>query len=433
MIDVRMGGVRVVLIGSGGREHALALGLVADPAVEALVAAPGNPGIGAVASLRPIDAADPAAVAGLAVQTAADLVVIGPEAPLVAGAADAVRAKGIACFGPSAAAARLEGSKAFAKDVMAATGVPTARARVCEDEQSAAAALDDFGVPYVVKNDGLAAGKGVVVTDDRDAALRHARACGRVVIEEYLDGPEVSLLVVTDGQTALPMLPAQDFKRVGDGNTGPNTGGMGAYAPLPWAPPGLTDEVMAAVVHPTLTQMRARGAPFAGVLYVGLALTAGGPRVVEFNARFGDPEAQVVLALLETPLATLLHAAATGTLDRHEPLRWKQGAAVCVVLASAGYPATPRTGDVITGALDEAGRPVAGLLHAGTAVRAADGALLSAGGRVLCGTGMGPDLAAARAEAYRRLGQITLDGAHHRSDIALAAARGEVTVPASVR
>jgi phosphoribosylamine--glycine ligase len=412
----------VLLIGSGGREHALALGLARDPEVETLIAAPGNPGIAALATLRPVAIADPGAVADLAVQTGVDLVVVGPEAPLVAGVADAVRAKGIACFGPSAAAARLEGSKAFAKEVMAAAGVPTARARVCEDGAAAGAALDEFGPPYVVKNDGLAAGKGVVVTDDRAAALAHAEQCGRVVIEEFLDGPEVSLLVVTDGETAMSLLPAQDFKRVGDGDIGPNTGGMGAYAPLPWAPAGLVDEVMAAVVHPTLAQMRRQGTPFSGVLYVGLALTSAGPRVVEFNARFGDPETQVVLALLDTPLAGLLHAAATGALHRHEPLRWQERAAVCVVLASAGYPAAPRTGDVITGALDRDGRPVEGVLHAGTALRASDGALLSAGGRVLCCTGTGPDLTAARERAYSIIGTIALDGAHHRSDIALAAA-----------
>jgi len=414
----------VLLIGSGGREHALALGLARDPAVESLIVAPGNPGIAAVATLRPVTATDPGAVADLAVQTGVDLVVIGPEAPLVAGVADAVRAKGIACFGPSAQAARLEGSKAFAKEVMAAAGVPTARARVCENEPSAEAALDEFGPPFVVKNDGLAAGKGVVVTDDRAAALDHAKHCGRVVIEEYLDGPEVSLLVVTDGETALPLLPAQDFKRVGDGDTGPNTGGMGAYAPLPWAPAGLVDEVMSGVVRPTLAQMRERGMPFAGVLYVGLALTSAGPRVVEFNARFGDPETQVVLALLETPLAGLLYGAGTGALHQHEPLRWRAGAAVCVVLASAGYPVAPRTGDVITGVVDGDGRPVDGVLHAGTALRASDGALLSAGGRVLCCTAAGPDLTVARDRAYSLIDKIALDGAHHRSDIALAAAGG---------
>ncbi|OZV80093.1 phosphoribosylamine--glycine ligase [Micromonospora echinospora] len=414
--------MRVLLVGSGGREHALALGLAADPSVERLIAAPGNPGIAGVAELRQVDTADPAAVAGLAVEEGVDLVVIGPEAPLVAGVADAVRAKGVACFGPSAEAARLEGSKAFAKDVMIAAGVPTARAYTCTDEAGTARALDEFGAPYVVKNDGLAAGKGVVVTDDRAAALAHAAECGRVVVEEYLAGPEVSLFVVTDGEAAVPLLPAQDFKRVGDGDAGPNTGGMGAYAPLPWAPPGLVEQVMREVVHPTLAEMRRRGTPFAGLLYVGLAITAAGPRVIEFNARFGDPETQVVLALLESPLGGLLHAAATGTLAAHPPLHWRDGAAVTVVLAAANYPGTPRTGDVITGAE----RP--GVIHAGTR-RAADGALLSAGGRVLCGTATGPDLAAARDAAYALVAGVELPGSHHRSDIADAAVRGEVRLP----
>ncbi len=376
-----------------------------------------------MAELRDVKPTDPDAVAALAVEAAADLVVIGPEAPLVAGVADAVRAKGIACFGPSAAAARLEGSKAFAKDVMTAAGVPTARAFACADAAGAEAALDAFGPPYVVKNDGLAAGKGVVVTDDRATALRHAADCGRVVVEEYLAGPEVSLFVVTDGDAAVPLLPAQDFKRVGDGDTGPNTGGMGAYAPLPWAPPGLVDDVMASVVHPTLAEMRRRGTPFAGLLYVGLAITADGPKVIEFNARFGDPETQVVLALLETPLGGLLYAAATHTLTQHPPLRWRDGAAVTVVVASHGYPAQPRTGDVVTGA------EAPGVIHAGTARRDGDGALVSAGGRVVCGTATGPDLAAAREAAYAVVAGVQLDGAHHRSDIALAAVEGRIALP----
>ncbi|WJK41545.1 phosphoribosylamine--glycine ligase [Solwaraspora sp. WMMA2056] len=414
--------MRVLLIGSGGREHALAASLAADPAVDQLIAAPGNPGIAAVAELRSVAATDPQAVAALAVEVAADLVVVGPEAPLVAGVADAVRAKGIACFGPSAAAAVLEGSKTFAKDVMAAAGVPTARAATCRTADEVAAALDEFGTPYVVKNDGLAAGKGVVVTDDRAAALAHAAACGQVVVEEYLAGPEVSLFVVTDGTAAVPLLPAQDFKRVGDGDTGPNTGGMGAYAPLPWAPPGLVDQVMAEVVQPTLAEMRRRGTPFAGLLYVGLAVTAAGPRVIEFNARFGDPETQVVLALLESPLAGLLSAAATGTLADHPPLRWRDGAAVTVVLASAGYPASARSGDVLTGAEQP------GVSHAGTA-RTDTGELVSAGGRVLAATATGADLAEARAAAYRLLGGIGLAGGHFRRDIGLAAAEGRITLP----
>ena len=414
--------MRVLLVGGGGREHALALGLAGDPSVQALVAAPGNPGIASLAELRGVAPADPSAVAALAVEVGADLVVIGPEAPLVAGVADAVRAKGIPAFGPSAEAARLEGSKAFAKEIMTAAGVPTARAFTCTDPESAGRALDEFGPPFVVKNDGLAAGKGVVVTDDRQIALEHARECGRVVIEEYLAGPEVSLFVVTDGEAAVPLLPAQDFKRAGDGDSGPNTGGMGAYAPLPWAPPDLIDEVMRDVVHPTLAEMRRRGTPFAGLLYVGLALTVAGPRVIEFNARFGDPETQVVLALLETPLAGLLHAAATGTLAAHPPLRWHDGAAVTVVVAAEGYPASPRTGDVITGA------DRAGIIHAGTA-RRADGTLLSAGGRVVCGTATGPDLAAARDAAYALVRGVELAGSHHRTDIAAAAVDGSITIP----
>jgi phosphoribosylamine--glycine ligase len=421
--------VRLLLLGSGGREHALAVALAADPAVSALVAAPGNPGVaevvlardGSPAMLAPADLSDPDGIAGLAVETAADLVVIGPEAPLVAGAADAVRAKGIACFGPSRAAALIEGSKAFAKEVMAAAGVPTAHAYPCDDPAAVAAALDEFGPPYVVKDDGLAAGKGVVVTGDRSAALRHADSCPRVVVEEYLSGPEVSLFVVTDGVTAVALLPAQDFKRVGDGDTGPNTGGMGAYAPLPWAPPDLVDDVMRRIVRPTLGELAGRGTPFAGLLYVGLALTADGPKVIEFNCRFGDPETQVVLALLDTPLAGLLHAAATGCLAGHPPLSWRAGAAVTVVVAAANYPGTPRRGDVITGA-----DGVPGVLHAGTARRAGDGALLSAGGRVLCCTGTGADLAQARANAYALVDRVRLDGARWRTDIALAAVRGEI-------
>jgi phosphoribosylamine---glycine ligase len=413
--------VRVLLIGSGGREHALATALAADPSVTSLVCAPGNPGMASLARTVPVDVSDVDAIAGLAVETAADLVVIGPEVPLVAGAADAVRAKGIPVFGPSRAAARLEGSKAFAKEVMAAAEVPTARSFACDDPASVERALDEFAPPYVVKDDGLAAGKGVVVTSDRSAALAHGVACERVVIEEYLAGPEASLFVVTDGTTAVPLLPAQDFKRVGDGDTGPNTGGMGAYAPLTWAPPDLVDTVMATVVAPTLAEMRSRGTPFAGVLYVGLALTASGPKVIEFNCRFGDPETQVVLALLETPLAGLLHAAATGGLAAHPPLRWRTGSAVTVVVASAGYPVSTRTGDVISGA------DAPGVIHAGTALR--DGQLVSAGGRVLACTAVGADLAAARSAAYALVDGVHLDGSHHRSDIALAAVRGEVAVP----
>ena len=413
--------MRVLVVGSGAREHALCLALAADPTVTALVCAPGNAGTAAVAEQRGVDPVDPQAVAALAAKVDADLVVIGPEAPLVAGVADAVRAAGIACFGPSREAAQLEGSKAFAKDVMTAAGVPTAAARVCTSVAEVAAALDEFGAPYVVKDDGLAAGKGVVVTEDRDAALAHAAACRRVVVEEFLDGPEVSLFCVTDGTHVVPLVPAQDFKRIGDGDTGPNTGGMGAYAPLPWLPASVVDDIVRTVAQPTVDEMARRGTPFSGLLYVGLAMTSRGPRVVEFNARFGDPETQVVLALLETPLAGLLHAAATGTLASAPDLRWRAGAAVTVVLAAANYPDAPRTGDVITGSEQP------GVIHAGTR-RRADGAIVSAGGRVLSVTACGDSLAEARARAYAILATVDLPGGQYRSDIAERAAAGGIPV-----
>jgi phosphoribosylamine---glycine ligase len=409
--------MRVLLIGTGAREHALARALHRDPQVSELIVAPGNPGMAQVARIAAVDPLDPAAVAELAVTNDVDLVVVGPEAPLVNGAADAVRAKGIACFGPSGAAARLEGSKTFAKDVMRSAGVPTAHAETCTTDEEIDSALDKFTKPYVVKDDGLAAGKGVVVTDDIEQARQHARACGRVVIEEYLDGPEVSLFVVTDGEVGVPLLPAQDFKRIGDRDRGPNTGGMGAYAPLPWADSDLVPQVMRTVVEPTLAEMRRRGTPFAGLLYVGLAITAAGPKVIEFNARFGDPETQAVLALLETPLAGLLNAAATGTLAAHPPLRWSAGSAVTVVIAAAGYPGQARTGDVITGAQAD------GVFHAGTVVR--DEQLVSAGGRVLACTATGATLAEARDNAYALVAGVKMEGAQFRTDIALAASKAE--------
>jgi len=414
--------VKVLVIGGGAREHALCRSLSLDPDVTALHCAPGNAGIGEVAQLHPVDALDGAAVARLATELAAELVVVGPEAPLVAGVADAVRAAGIPCFGPSREAAELEGSKAFAKDVMAAAGVPTARSYVCTTPEEIDEALDAFGAPYVVKDDGLAAGKGVVVTDDLDAAREHALACGRVVIEEFLDGPEVSLFAITDGETVLPLQPAQDFKRALDDDQGPNTGGMGAYSPLPWADPKLVDEVMATVLQPTVDELRRRGTPFSGLLYAGLAITSRGVRVIEFNARFGDPETQVVLARLKTPLAGVLLNAARGTLDVQPPLLWRDDAAVTVVIASHNYPDTPRTGDLIEG-LDEVAAedaPDAYVLHAGTK-RDGD-AVVSAGGRVLSVTATGKDLAQARERAYRAVGRIRLDGSQHRTDIARKAA-----------
>ncbi len=406
----------VLVVGGGGREHALVLALSRDPAVTEVHAAPGNPGMAGAAVLHPVDTVDAAAVAALAQQVGADLVVVGPEAPLVSGVADAVRSVGIPCFGPSAAAARLEGSKAFAKEVMAAAGVPTARARVCTTPEQTAAALDELGAPYVVKDDGLAAGKGVVVTTDRDEALAHAAQCAQVLVEEYLDGPEVSLFAVTDGRTVVPLLPAQDFKRALDGDAGPNTGGMGAYVPLPWAPDGLVPEVTAAVLQPTVDEMSRRGTPFAGLLYAGLALTSRGVRVVEFNARFGDPETQPLLALLESPLAEVLLAAAEGRLHEVAPLRWRAGAAVAVVVAAQGYPGAPRTGDVVHG-LPEASALGVDVIHAGTAP-GADGQVVTSGGRVLAVTAVGADVADARARAYAGVDAIRIDGSQHRTDIA---------------
>ncbi|MHB1008765.1 MAG: phosphoribosylamine--glycine ligase [Propionibacteriaceae bacterium] len=412
----------VLVVGSGGREHALALAIAADPGVAAVHVAPGNPGTWHSWPSHAVDQLDGPAVAALATEIGADLVVIGPEAPLVAGVADSVRAAGIACFGPSAEAAQLEGSKQFAKDVMMAAGVPTAASRFCRTRDEVAKALDEFGPPYVVKQDGLAAGKGVIVTSDRDAALDHAQACGDVVVEEYLDGPEVSLFVITDGAVGLPLQPAQDFKRVGEGDAGPNTGGMGAYTPLPWAPDGLVDAVMERVVAPTLAEMARRGTPFAGLLYVGLALTSRGLRVVEFNARFGDPETQAVLSLLTSPLGQVLYAAATGRLAEVGPLTWRDESAVVVVAAAEGYPAAPRTGGAITGPRLYESDDNVHIVHAGTAL---DGeTLVAAGGRVLGVVATGPTLDEARHDAYAALSQLDFPTGFWRTDIAAKAAAG---------
>ena len=413
--------MKVLVIGSGAREHALAAALLGDTAVRHEVVAPGNAGIATLVDTVPVDVANPQAIADLATTQDADLVVIGPEVPLVAGAADAVRERGIPCFGPSAAAAQLEGSKAFAKKVMAEAEVPTAMALVCAHVDQAVAALDQFGPPYVVKDDGLAAGKGVVVTSDRDAALAHAQSCieagSVVVIEEFLDGPEVSLFAITDGTTVLPLQPAQDFKRLGDGDTGPNTGGMGAYSPLPWVPEHVVEEITVRVLRPMVAAMAKRGTPFAGLLYAGLALTSRGIRVVEFNARFGDPETQVVMANLRSPLGHLLMAAATHTLSAHPPLVWNPGFAVTVVIAAHGYPDSARSGDVIHG-LEHAAE-VAGVdvFHAGTTIRD-DGVVTATGGRVLSITAHGESVAQARERAYAAVDLIQLDGAHYRRDIA---------------
>ncbi len=416
--------MRVLVIGSGAREHALLLALSKDPKVSKLLVAPGNAGTATLAEQHSVDVASGEAVTELARKVEADLVVIGPEVPLVLGVADALREAGIATFGPSAAAARIEGSKAFAKDVMAAAGVRTAHSEIVDSPALLDEALDRFGPNWVVKDDGLAAGKGVVVTIDRLTAREHAAELLEtghpVLLESFLDGPEVSLFCLVDGETVVPLLPAQDHKRVGDGDIGPNTGGMGAYTPLSWLPEQMVQQIVTDVVEPVAAEMVKRGCPFSGLLYAGLAIGAQGPAVVEFNCRFGDPETQAVLALLESPLGEALHATATGTLSSLAPLQWKDGSAVTVVLAAEYYPGRPRTGDEITGADAE------GVLHAGTSIK--DGAVVSAGGRVLSVVGTGADLDAARTDAYSKLESIRLPGSHFRTDIGLAAAEGRISL-----
>jgi phosphoribosylamine--glycine ligase len=422
--------VRVLVIGSGAREHALLLALTRDPQVTGLAIAPGNAGTARLAEQHDVDITSGEDVVALAREVGADLVVIGPEVPLVLGVADVIRAAGIVCFGPGKAAARIEGSKAFAKEVMAAAGVRTAASETVDNPAHLDAALDRFGPPagdpaWVVKDDALAAGKGVVVTPDRDAARAHAagllEAGHPVLLESFLDGPEVSLFCVVDGATVVPLLPAQDFKRVGEGDAGPNTGGMGAYAPLPWLPDDVYRDILTGIVEPVAAEMVRRGSSFSGLLYVGLAITANGPAVVEFNCRFGDPETQAVLALLDSPLGQLLYAAGNGALADFGELNWRDGAAVTVVLAAENYPGRPRTGDVIVGSEAE------GVLHAGTAVRG-DGAIVSAGGRVLSVVGTGADLSAARQHAYDILRSIRLPGSHFRNDIGLLAQEGKIHV-----
>ena len=422
--------VHVLVIGSGAREHALLLALRRDPEVEGLAVAPGNAGTAAVADQYDVDITSGEAVVALARRIGANLVIVGPEVPLVLGVADAVRTAGIACFGPTKDAARIEGSKSFAKDVMAAAGVRTATSEIVDNPARLDAALDRFGPAagdpaWVVKDDGLAAGKGVVVTADRDVARAHAASLldsgHPVLLESFLDGPEVSLFSVVDGETVIPLLPAQDFKRVGDGDTGPNTGGMGAYTPLPWLPDDVLGSIVDDVVKPVAAELVRRGSGFQGLLYAGLAITSRGPAVVEFNCRFGDPETQAVLALLDSPLGQLLRAAATGELAAHPPLRWRDGSAVTVVLAAENYPGRPRVGDVIVGSEAEA------VLHAGT-TRRDDGTIVSSGGRVLSVVGTGADLTAARDAAYTAMSSIKLPGSHFRTDIGLAAAEGRISV-----
>ncbi|TBT94975.1 phosphoribosylamine--glycine ligase [Propioniciclava tarda] len=421
----------VLVLGGGGREHALALALSRDPSVVALHCAPGNPGTASIATNHALDPCDGAAVLALATSLGVNLVVVGPEAPLVAGVTDAVRAAGIACFGPSAEAARLEGSKQFAKEVMVAAGVPTAASVYCTTVAEVAEAIDRFGPPYVVKQDGLAAGKGVIVTSDRDAALAHAADALPAVVEEFLDGPEASLFVVTDGRDVFPFPPAQDFKRVGEGDAGPNTGGMGAYTPLDWTPRGLIGDVVTSVVVPTLAEMDRRGTPFAGLLYVGLALTSRGPRVVEFNVRFGDPETQVVLPRLSFGLGGLLYAAASGTLGDYLTTTDRfgfTGYAVGVVVAADGYPGTPASGGRIAGPRLFGSDDNVHIIHAGTSLDA-DGNLVASGGRVLTIVATGDTLDDCRRDAYAAIDELHFPSGFCRRDIALRAAQGEIETP----
>jgi phosphoribosylamine--glycine ligase len=417
--------VKILVLGSGAREHAIVLALKADAARHEVLAAPGNAGIGRDATLVDVDMMDPAAVTEFAKTHVVDLVVVGPEAPLVAGVADALRERGIPVFGPGKQAAQLEGSKAFAKRIMENAGVPTGRAVHARTIDETAAALDEFGAPYVVKADGLAAGKGVIVTESRDAALEHASAflpSGPVLIEEFLSGPEVSLFFLSDGDTVRPLSPAQDFKRALDGDQGPNTGGMGAYSPLPWltdqfgSVDAFVDEVTETVAKPVIAELDRDGSPFIGLLYAGLIITEQGVRVIEFNARFGDPETQIVLPRLQTPLAELLMAAADGTLEDQPRPVFGDDVAVTVVLASEGDPASAITGRELTG-LDEAAEiPGVHVTHAATALEGDK--LIATGGRVLNVVGTGATFEIARSRAYEAISKIGLEGGQFRTDIA---------------
>ena len=415
--------MRILVIGSGGREHALLNAMQGHD----LTVAPGNAGMSRLATVRAVDVASPQAIVELAREIDAELVVIGPEVPLVAGAADALIEAGVPVFGPTKAAAQLEGSKAFAKDVMAAAGVLTASAKRVEKLEDVETALDEYGPRYVVKDDGLAGGKGVVVTEDRAEAKAHAEAVigagNPVLFESFLEGPEVSLFCLVDGETVVPLLPAQDHKRAYDNDEGPNTGGMGAYAPLPWLPEDGVQTIVDAIARPVAEEMVRRGTPYQGLLYVGAAWGPEGPAVVEFNARFGDPETQAVLSLLETPLADVLLAVAEGRLDEVEPLQWRDGFAAMVVLAAEGYPQAAKTGGVITGeALDDPTK----VLHAGTALE--DGEYVASGGRVLGVVGQGATLEEAVAEAYEVISGIELPGSFYRKDIARPAIEGAISL-----
>ncbi|MFM6967608.1 MAG: phosphoribosylamine--glycine ligase [Microbacteriaceae bacterium] len=411
--------MKILVLGSGAREHAIINCLLRDSTAHEIVAAPGNAGIAQVVETVSMDPTEAGVVTEYAVENGVELVIIGPEAPLVAGVADVLRGAGVPVFGPDKAAAALEGSKDFAKEIMEAAGVPTGRARSASNMDEVEAALDEFGAPFVVKADGLAAGKGVIVTIDRDAARAHAEFYihqGSVLVEEFLAGQEVSLFVLSDGDAVVPLSPAQDYKRVFDNDEGPNTGGMGAYSPLPWLPEDFVDEVVETVAQPTIREMSRRGTPFVGLLYCGLIVTEDGIRVIEFNARFGDPETQVVLERLDSSLANLLLATATGRLASVPEPQFSSNVAVTVVLASEGYPESPETGRAISGLADALNVDGVSIAHAATANT--DGGFVSTGGRVLSVIASGADFADARARVYDALGRISLDGAHYRSDIA---------------
>jgi len=420
--------VKILVLGSGAREHAIILALRAEQAGHEILVSPGNAGIARDATPVTVDVLDGGAVTAFANEHAIDLVVIGPEAPLVAGVADALRERGIPVFGPGKAAAQLEGSKAFAKRVMDAAGVPTGRAVRATTTAEVEAAFDQLGAPHVVKADGLAAGKGVIVTSDRAEALAHAEQylpAGPVLIEEFLSGPEVSLFFLSDGDTVRALSPAQDFKRALDGDAGPNTGGMGAYSPLPWladrfgSERAFVEEVTRDVALPVIRQLESEGTPFIGLLYAGLILTSAGIRVIEFNARFGDPETQVVLPRLETPLSDLLFAAASGTLEDQPDPVFGDDVAITVVLASEGYPEAPKTGRPIEGLGDAESVEGVRIVHAATAgPDAPGGSLLATGGRVLNVVATASDFATARERAYDAISRIGLEGSHFRTDIA---------------
>jgi phosphoribosylamine---glycine ligase len=425
--------MRVLVIGSGGRESALAWALDRSPSTSEVVAAPGNPGIARFAETRPLDADDARAVLATTRAMGAELVVIGPEAPLVAGVADALRAAGVRVFGPGAAAARIEGSKAYAKKLMADAGVPTAPGRAFRSAPEATSFLDELGPPFVVKADGLAAGKGVVVTTDRAEAVaaieerlvegRFGAAGRTVVIEEYLDGEEASLIAFSDGRTILACEPAQDYKRAQDADQGPNTGGMGSYSPVPCCPPYLVRYVAEEVMAPVVAAIAARGAPFVGALYAGLVIGPRGARVLEFNARFGDPETQALLPRLDSDLGELCSACAAGELDGAR-LRWRPERCVSVVLASSGYPGPYRAGLPVEGLEEAAAHPGVEIFHAGTELR--DGRVVTAGGRVAAVSALGETFSAARERAYRAASSIRFEGAYLRSDIGRRAAEEEV-------